>query len=313
MLSRNDFMPIKALAAGNDGAMNGGIILVRTRKGTKAIEKRLTSSANRSGFARREVKTMELCKHPNVVAMLGYDRDSRGNYNSVYMEFCEMGSLEGVLTQFIKRREKIPEGFMWKVLFDMSLALCYLQSGFDATSSAKAGVVIGREKSRKDWDEIVHCDIKPGNIFLTMHGATSQYPTVVLGDLGCSVSDSSRHKWWHEMDAWTSAFGPPEAPQYSGSSDIYSLALSVHCMATLRQGPPSDREKRRREPVGPQRASGYSNTIAQLLKRMLAHGAKERPDAMYLPYLVYREKSASKKEMGDCRRASRALPSWATG
>jgi serine/threonine protein kinase len=313
MLSKNDFTPIKALAAGADGAMNGGIILVRTRKGTKAIEKRLTSSANRSGFARREVKTMELCKHPNVVAMLGYDHNSRGNYNSIYMEFCEIGSLEGVLDKFIKRREKIPEGFMWKVLFDMSLALCYLQSGYDATSSAKAGVIIGREKSRKDWDEIVHCDIKPGNIFLTMRNTSSQYPTVVLGDFGCSVSDSSRHKFRHEMDAWTSVFGPPEAPQYSGSSDIYSLALSVHCVARLRDYPSSDKEKRRREPVGPQRESGYSNTIAQLLKRMLARDPEERPDAMYLPYLVYREKGASKKEMGDSQRASRPLPSWATG
>ena len=308
--SRDDFTTIKALAAGQAGAMNAGIILVRTRKGTKAIEKRFDESTVRHGFAAREVKTMQRCNHTNVCAYLGSDLDTRRcGYGSLFMERCELGSLEMLVKQFIRyNKMQIPEGFLWKVLWDMSLALCYLQTGVNAERSAKSGVPMTRAEKSKGWEEIVHCDIKPGNIFLTMRDATSQYPTVVLGDFGCSVSDSRRHKMQHKMDAFTSCFAPPEAPQYSDASDIYSLALTVHCMAVQRPAPVSDKEKLRHEPCG---SLGYSGTLARLLKRALAKSVKDRPDALYLPYLVAREKAASKNEPGaNLERAARALPSW---
>jgi len=124
------------------------------------------------------------------------------------------------------------------------------------------------------------------------------------------VSDSNRHKMLPMMDAFTSCFAPPEAPTYSDASDIYSLALSVHCMALLQPAPSNDRERVRREPLG---GSGYSSTLARLMKRTLAMSVKDRPDALYLPYLVWREKQVSKKELGrNYERARVALPNWAT-
>jgi serine/threonine protein kinase len=313
-LCRKDFTPVKTLAAGQAGAMNAGIILVRMHKGAKAIEKRFDPSSIRAGFAARELKTMERCNHGNICAFLGSDLDPhRYGYGSVYMEYCELGSLEMLIKQFARRKVHIPEGFLWKVLWDISLALCYLQTGVDTKGCAKNGMPMSPAQKKKDWEEVIHCDIKPGNIFLTMRDSKGQYPTVVLGDFGCSVSDPKRHKMHPMMDAWTSSFAPPEAPQYSDASDIYSTALSVHCMALLGSGPVSDGEKLRREPLGADGGSRYSGTLARLLKRTLAKSVNDRPDAPYLPYLVWREKQQSKKELGENHaRSWKPLPSWST-
>jgi serine/threonine protein kinase len=317
MLTRKNTTPIKALAAGEQGSMNEGIFLVRTRKNTTAIEKRFDLETIQRGFASQETRALSLCSNRYICRYLGTDMEYRKTgYSSLFMEHCELGSLQSFTEKFERNRTLIPEAFLWKVLFEMSLAICYMQTGVDAEGDARAGKPLVRKDKKKRWEEIVHCDIKPANLFLTMHGEKSAYPTAVLGDFGCATFESDRRvKGAAKMPAFTLVFGPPEAPKYSDASDIYSLALSVHCAALLRPYPVQDYVRLHAEPLGNRRETGYSRTLSTLLKRMLNKRVEDRPDALYLPYLVYREMQAAKVELGALypQQAARPLPEWAYG
>ncbi|KAF1967279.1 hypothetical protein BU23DRAFT_293090 [Bimuria novae-zelandiae CBS 107.79] len=174
----------------------------------------------------------------------------------------------------------IPEGMLWTVLWEQSLALCYLQTGINASRFASEGKPIRRR--REGWEAILHRDVKPANIFLTTRDQENQYPTTVLGDFGCSVMVRDRVS--SVMTAWTKPFAAPEEPRYTEMSDVYSLALSVHCMAIVRDMPDERREVRKANP-----APGYSCVLNDLLARCLSTRPGDRPDVGYLPYLVLRE------------------------
>lgn len=221
------------------------------------------------------------------------------------MDHCELGSLDDLLARLSRRSSYPPEGFLWKVLWEMSTALCYLQTGEKSASLTQSGRwVSGRARG---WDKILHRDIKPANIFLTYHhrSSNSAYPTAVLGDFGGSILGRDRVD--SHMTAFTRAFGPPEQPQYNDTSDMYSLALCVHCVAPLRSEP------RRRSSVRADPVPGYASRLRDVLGRMLRTHPEDRVDAGYLPYLVFREMSAVKRERAARGCRTEMLPRWAFG
>ncbi|KAF2246246.1 kinase-like protein [Trematosphaeria pertusa] len=320
-LTRSSFTPLKRLKESDHGGQNSGIYLVRNAHTHRtAIEKRLPRSAVARGLAAREARAMQQCAHPNIIRLLFFDPDcKRTGYASLFLPRCELGSLDRLTANFATRRCEIPEGWLWKVLWDVALALCYLQRGVDARESAQLGRPIGRAEKAAGWNGIAHRDVKPANIFLTWNGghADARYPTAVLADFGgcISLSDMAAKppQEAKELSLWTRAFEPPEAPRFSDASDAYSLALGVHCMALLREVPCEDKVLLRERPVG---AGGrYSGFLEGVLRRCLREGWRERPDAAYLPYLVWREMERAAgwaKGRGERGAAAFArLPEWA--
>ncbi|KAF2646796.1 kinase-like protein [Massarina eburnea CBS 473.64] len=322
--TRRDFVQIKQLAAGDQGAFNQGIFLVRNCcDNSECIEKRIAPGQVHSGHARREIAAMVRCKHPNIVQWIAHDIDYRSvGYASIFMEHCELESLSIIIDRFISRFAGLghfPEKLLWKILWDMSLALCYLQLGVDATKSAKSGKPLSRNDRKRGWDKIFHRDIKPGNIFAKGDIA---WPTITLGDFGCSITSDHEHfdKRAEEqlMTAFTPVFGPPEQPNYTRTSDVYSLGLVVHCAARARPYPMSNTTARQRDPVG----SSYSKELSGLVSRMLSLDPDNRPEAARLPYIVHREHSVVKdreqakhkdqgrKDAG--RRREQRSPQWVT-
>lgn len=200
------------------------------------------------------------------------------------MQYCELGSLDGLIRSYRRHGEKLwDEGFLWKVLWDVSLALCHLwteRSDLTIRKSAKEGrSVEGKER----WNGYIHRDIKPGNLFLTWKtsadGNRCNYPSVILGDFGLctSVEDIKAGR-----ASGTKCSG--ETPAFKTRSDVYQLGLAVHCLSQMRDYPDTSRYLHS-EPLY---HSYKSNELNDLLVDCLKPDPSRRPYPHDLPMLVWK-------------------------
>ncbi len=70
-----------------------------------------------------------------------------------------------------------PEAFIWHIFYSIVNALCYCRYGTNAPNPHRA---------IQGWDQIVHADLKPENMFLAApdDAETALYPSLKLADFG---------------------------------------------------------------------------------------------------------------------------------
>jgi serine/threonine protein kinase len=114
------FETIKSLTAAKNGGNNQGGFLVKSkRSGNLYIEKRISQEHIQLGYATREKDALCQCgDHPNIVSLICYDFDcSLLGYGSIFMEQCELGSLDSLITRYNQRGKLLDnEGFLYKIL-----------------------------------------------------------------------------------------------------------------------------------------------------------------------------------------------------
>ncbi|KAH7087691.1 kinase-like domain-containing protein [Paraphoma chrysanthemicola] len=306
-VSRSDFTIIRPLAEAKNGGCNAGIYLVRGLSGTKYIEKRVDTDAIRKLYANREIEALiRLNGFPNIIRLRGYNIDySRTGYGSIYMQHCELGSLDNLIKRFATRDARLSdEGFLWKVLWDASLALCHMFSGVSQRDII-ARINDGKDiRPNKGWNGTLHRDLKPGNICLTRMTESDLYPIAVLVDFGCCTSfediasglaGAARHS------GNTPAFEPPESPAFCQRSDGYSLGLTIHCLARMSNHPDIKR-------YGTLSYRHEDDRLRELLRNCTHSNHSKRPTPGELPRLVakgYWKWKSGRKNDGE------RLPWWA--
>jgi serine/threonine protein kinase len=303
MSPRTSYTPIDRAPQGVGGNNNLGILIVRhTRSHKTYIEKRIRPSAIIFGDIQREIRMMQQARsHPNIVSIADFDLSYKTlGYGSVFMQHCELGSLDALISRYRSRGKWIAdEGFAWKVLWDLSIGLAYLWTGQGASTVRRAAAAGDAVPSKRGWDPIVHRDIKPSNVFLTWHDAIDNvpYPTVLLGDFGCAVTSQGRRARTglpqNDVD-----FAPPEFPSYSEFGDVYALALTVVCVGWIKQSPP------KREMLNGWASEGMEMVLRKCLKREQT----SRPSPGELPKYVWRGYQMwcrGRRDFG------KSLPEWA--
>ncbi len=154
----------------------------------------------------REAQSMAKLQHPNIV--MAYDVGESNGYHYLAMEYVEGEDLQARL----KREKALPEDQALNIAIYLARALEYA----------------GREAS------LIHRDIKPGNILLTMDG------TVKLADLGLAKQTTNEEKTITQAGA---AVGSPHymsPEQIRGEqdldcrTDIYSLGVCLFHLLTGR-------------------------------------------------------------------------------
>ncbi|KAH7074618.1 kinase-like domain-containing protein [Paraphoma chrysanthemicola] len=304
---RSDFTIIRPLAEAKNGGCNTGIYLVISHSGTKYIEKRVGVDAIRDLYANREIEALiRLDGFPNIIRLRDYNIDcSRTGYGSIYMQHCELGSVDNLIKRYAAHNARLPdEGFLWKVLWDASLALCHMFSGVSQRDII-ARINDGKDvRPNKGWVGTLHRDLKPGNICLTRAKESDLYPTAVLVDFGCCTSfediasglaSAARHS------GNTPAFEPPESPAFCQRSDVYSLGLKIHCLARMSNHPDVKR-------YGTPSYRYEDDGLRELLRRCTHPDHGKRPMPGELPHLVakgYWKWKSGRKNDGE------RLPSWA--
>ena len=188
-------------ANGGVGGLNEGIDLVekKSRKGQLRVLKRIRVRPRERGALKREIEILHVLKHPNIIAFVdGYIPANDNGQAQLLVEFCDRGTLQDMIVNYIKYNERhphhmgnyLPEAFLWQVFESLASALAYIHYGVAANDLRNPP----EPKHPKEWPMILHRDIKPENIFLKSakprfaqvlpnpRQTSTAYPQVVLAD-----------------------------------------------------------------------------------------------------------------------------------
>lgn len=157
----------------------------------------------------RELLSLITLQHPNIVTCSALEHTATGRY--LVMDYCDGGTLRNLLEQ------------------DSCLRLC---EGLQLI----LGILAGLEEAHRQG--IVHCDIKPENILLTLHPSGW---TPRLSDFGISLrltppagKTRAQSQPSAEATIGSPAYMAPERfyGLYSASSDLYAVGIILLEMLT---------------------------------------------------------------------------------
>eukprot|EP00906_Rhabdomonas_costata_P031789 RCo044859 len=166
---------------------------------------------NERQAAEREVELLCQLRHPNITQYKESFLDMDGNRINIVLEFCEKGTLAGVIGRqkdLSGAKKYLPEEKVWGWAAQLLFAVSYLHR-------------LG----------IVHRDIKPGNIF------TTKTDQLKLGDFGIAKVVSGTVS----MTTHSGMVGSPfylspeicEQQSYTAKGDIWALGVSLYELCTL--------------------------------------------------------------------------------
>lgn len=188
---RHKFEVVHTIDAGDGklGAMNGGVFVVRM-KGLHSriyIEKRFTSGM--VPHAQQEIKMIRRLCHSSLTFYTAAFIKPNLKDASLYVEFCDRGSLSDLIQEYIKHyndkpRLCVPEAFLWHAFIGLCDGLAYLQGGDSFYRKPDARI-------RTGWEPILHRDIKPDNVLLRSRYTlgSNKYFYCVLSDFGLACED----------------------------------------------------------------------------------------------------------------------------
>ncbi|KAI0107249.1 kinase-like domain-containing protein [Nemania sp. FL0031] len=241
---------IQVLDGGDDkaGGMNGGVYVVQCQRSKRLYAEKVfrTDSSVYAQLAKAEIKVMRRLMHNCIIHYVdAYIREDPFEA-SVYMEHCDRGTLDDLIRVYRDKKkmhdqDRIPESFIWHAFLGLADALGYLQTGQSYISMPL------EKNNRSDWKPIVHCDIKPGNIFLRSRdtpGSTKPFYTL-LADFGLMGHEPEILPGGYCKSYGTVEFHAPElafdpypigsqkglmASPHTIKSDVWALACTIFCM-----------------------------------------------------------------------------------
>ncbi|XP_065884123.1 serine/threonine-protein kinase WNK-like isoform X2 [Dysidea avara] len=150
----------------------------------------------------RECQQCSILRHPNVIQFLGvYYPSEVGWTGRVQLPVMVMEMMADSLTSFVNNHKKIPINIKFSIVNDVSLGLCYLHN---------------------HDPPIVHRDLSPNNILLTVHHVAK------ISDLGVAKVVKADSRKTLTKAPGTVDFMPPEAlketPIYGPAMDVFSFA-----------------------------------------------------------------------------------------
>ena len=203
------YREIKVLGSGGQGECH---LVERRSDGRKLVQKVSHTFLKTSSGQPLEARILQevLGQHKRAIKLIEY-AVTKHNLITIY-DFYPGGDLVSCLPHRVKRQS---ESFVWCIFFQLADVLAYLHEGFDYKDPFSAP---------RDWRPVIHCDIKPDNIFLREHPHDNPYPNVVLGDFGYATLHSGK-----DYSGTTSYYSPEfEITGNTKASDVWALGATVH-------------------------------------------------------------------------------------
>lgn len=254
---------------GDGAAFNAGVYVVKRKlDDRKCIEKRIKPADILSGAVKFEILVLRELNHKHVTEYIDSFIDKSGDEPraSIYMEYCDMGTLADTLATRRSENKPAKEWEVWELLIQLTNAVVYCHHGIHDAVFAPRG--------RRDtpWEGIVHRDIKPANVFLRTDYRT-KFPNIVLGDFGQAICQDHEN-WNRPYQGDDRDWAPPEAPRFNFPSDTWSIGVVVQAMCRLETSPPT---------IGPKRTfwgagKEYSRNLDAEIRALMRDQPYQRPN-----------------------------------
>ena len=172
----------------------------------------------------RECRQCSRLRHPNIIQFLGvYYPTGTNGANRMRLPVMVMEMMEDSLTSFVEKHEKISVYIKYSIVRDVSLGLCYLHN---------------------HDPPIIHRDLSPNNVLLTVHHVAK------ISDLGVAKVIRADSRKTMTKAPGTIDFMPPESlansPVYGPPMDVFSFAGII--LHTFNQQWPSPSENVKFDP-----------------------------------------------------------------
>lgn len=105
---------------------------------------------------------------PTMIEVEQEKEDEEEERDRMYLEYCNLGSLEPLVDKYFERKQIFPESFLWHVLESLTTAINGCHTG------------LGTE----GWQPINHNDLHEGNVLLSAPSGNERWPHVYLTDFG---------------------------------------------------------------------------------------------------------------------------------
>ena len=172
------------------GGNNEGIaVVIKSGTGMLAIRKRLNPMKSKDSMGDEVSMMKKLAHHPNIVQIYDFvpASEETAHKDEIYMEYCktivrgeEINTIHEISQMYMRKRETIPELFLWHLFEGMLRAIVFMHFGIRNEA----------DEPNPEWEAIFHNDMYSVNIFLSSGKKTktmevkAEYPRVVVGDFG---------------------------------------------------------------------------------------------------------------------------------
>ncbi|KAK2812201.1 hypothetical protein FQN50_001559 [Emmonsiellopsis sp. PD_5] len=173
---------------------------------------------------------------PNVVKVyhwedMGQEETPDGlrmeRFFRILYDYYPGGGVDHLYSYYLYHGLMLPEAFIWHMFHNIATALLYCAHGHTGP------------QLKPGWEEIIHKDVKPGNVLLgpePSQDSAEIYPTCYLADFGMAytIPNDDVRAWKKTFDMeGTIDYLPPEAADVDASGvigpkvDIYALTLTI--------------------------------------------------------------------------------------
>ncbi|TKA65186.1 hypothetical protein B0A55_10751 [Friedmanniomyces simplex] len=111
-----------------------------------------------AGEARRSLATSEFQalnrprRSVNLNRMITHLWDDRARFASFILEYCDKGSLSGMIDDMVKRQRRFSDSFAWHAMIGIAKGLAFLHGGIKDAAHGRPN---------PGWNAIFHLDLKP--------------------------------------------------------------------------------------------------------------------------------------------------------